>query len=98
MEYAQVASALGLSLPVFHYLVCFISTIPVAFFHRFVPTVAGRHLYAFAGGAILTYLCFGNEVVYLYIPVVMAYLSMVLYRKKAGTITFFLTFAFLIYW
>jgi lysophospholipid acyltransferase len=98
MVYNELAAALGLSLPVFHYLVCFLGTIPVAFSHRYVPTVSGRHLYAFASGATLTYLCFGNEVLYLYVPCIMAYLSMVLYRKKCGIITFILTFAFLIYW
>ncbi|KAL0324346.1 UNVERIFIED_CONTAM: Lysophospholipid acyltransferase 1 [Sesamum calycinum] len=99
-EMESMASAIGVSVPVLRFLLCFIATIPVSFFHRFVPGGAtARHLYAAATGAILSYLSFGfSSNLHFLVPMLLGYASMVLYRKYCGIITFFLAFGYLIGW
>ncbi|KAL0312656.1 UNVERIFIED_CONTAM: Lysophospholipid acyltransferase 1 [Sesamum radiatum] len=97
-EMESMASAIGVSVPVLRFLLCFIATIPVSFFHRFVPGgPTARHLYAAATGAILSYLSFGfSSNLHFLVPMLLGYASMVLYRKYCGIITFFLAFGYLI--
>lgn len=95
-----MASAIGVSVPVLRFLLCFVATIPVSFLHRFVPGgPTGRHFYAASTGAILSYLSFGfSSNLHFIVPMLLGYASMVLCRKYCGIITFFLAFGYLIGW
>ncbi|GER40518.1 membrane bound O-acyl transferase family protein [Striga asiatica] len=97
-EMESMASAIGVSVPVLRFLLCFVATIPVSFFHRLVPGgPAARHLYAAATGAILSYLSFGfSSNLHFLVPMVLGYASMVICRKYCGIVTFFLAFGYLI--
>lgn len=96
----SMASAIGVSVPVLRFLLCFVATIPVSFFHRFVPGgPTARHLYAAATGAILSYLSFRfSSNLHFIVPMLLGYASTVLCRKYCGIITFFLAFGYLIGW
>lgn len=92
-----MASAIGVSIPVLRFLLCFVGTIPVSFLHRFVPCVSGRHFYAALSGAVLSYLSFGfSSNLHFLVPMLLGYASMVLCRHYCGIITFFLAFGYLI--
>ncbi|KAI5655560.1 hypothetical protein M9H77_32747 [Catharanthus roseus] len=96
-EMDTMASAIGVSVPVLRFLLCFAATIPVSFFHRFVPGITGRHLYAALSGAILSYLSFGfSSNLHFLVPMLLGYASMVICRKYCGIITFFVAFGYLI--
>ncbi|KAL8064289.1 hypothetical protein ABFX02_01G080200 [Erythranthe guttata] len=97
-EMESMASAIGVSVAVLRFLLCFVATIPVGFLHRFVPGgPAARHLYAAATGAILSYLSFGfSSNLHFLVPMLLGYASMLLCRKHCGIITFFLAFGYLI--
>ncbi|KAK6137543.1 hypothetical protein DH2020_028709 [Rehmannia glutinosa] len=94
----SMASAIGVSVAVLRFLLCFVVTIPVSFFHRFVPGgPTARHLYAAATGAILSYMSFGfSSNLHFLVPMLLGYASMVLCRKYCGIITFFMAFGYLI--
>ncbi|KAL2517009.1 Lysophospholipid acyltransferase 1 [Abeliophyllum distichum] len=101
MELPQMESmalAIGVSVPVLRFLLCFAATIPFSFFHRFVPGgPVARHLYAATTGAVLSYLSFGfSSNLHFLVPMFFGYASMVLCRKYCGIITFFLAFGYLI--
>ncbi|KAL8556930.1 hypothetical protein ACS0TY_004415 [Phlomoides rotata] len=97
-EMESMASAIGVSVAVLRFLLCFVATIPVSFFHRFVPGgPTARHLYAAATGALLSYLSFGfSSNLHFVVPMLLGYASMVLCRKYCGVITFFMAFGYLI--
>lgn len=98
-EMESMASAIGVSIPVFRFLLCFVGTIPVSFLHRFVPCGSGRHFYAAVSGAVLSYLSFGfSSNLHFLVPMLLGYGSMVLCRAYCGIITFFLAFGYLIGW
>ncbi|KAK6137534.1 hypothetical protein DH2020_028719 [Rehmannia glutinosa] len=94
----SMASAIGVSVAVLRFLLCFVVTIPVSFFHRFVPGgPTARHLYAAATGAILSYMSFGfSSNLHFLVPMLLGYASMALCRKYCGIITFFMAFGYLI--
>ncbi|XP_019156020.1 PREDICTED: lysophospholipid acyltransferase 1-like [Ipomoea nil] len=98
MELEPMASAIGVSVPVLRFLLCFVATIPVSCLHRFVPGgSSGRHLYAALTGALLSYLSFGfSSNLHFLVPMLLGYASMLLYRPYCGIITFFLAFGYLI--
>ncbi|KAI4370054.1 hypothetical protein MLD38_018439 [Melastoma candidum] len=97
MEMEAMASALGVSVPVFRFLMCFLATIPVSFLWNFVPGRFAKNAYAAASGAILSYLSFGaSSNVHFLIPMTLGYLSMVFWRKHCGILAFFLGFGYLI--
>ncbi|XP_052176318.1 lysophospholipid acyltransferase 1-like [Diospyros lotus] len=98
MEMEAMASAIGVSVPVFRFLICFLATLPVSFLWRVVPGGPPvRHLYAGVSGAVLSYFSFGfsSNVLFL-VPMLLGYGSMLLYRRRCGVLTFFLGFAYLI--
>ncbi|PHT57945.1 Lysophospholipid acyltransferase 2 [Capsicum baccatum] len=96
-ELAPLASAIGVSVPVLRFLLCFVATIPVSFLHRFVPTAVGRHLYAAVTGAVLSYLSFGfSSNLHFFGPMLLGYSSMVLCRRYCGIITYIAAFGYLI--
>ncbi|MCD7450461.1 hypothetical protein HAX54_006531 [Datura stramonium] len=75
----------------------FVATIPVSFFHRFVPSSTERHLYAAVMGAVLSYLSFGfTSNLHFLVPMLLGYASMVISRPYCGIITFFIAFGYLI--
>lgn len=97
-EMESMASAIGVSVPVLRFLLCFAATIPVSLFHRVVPGGAtGRHVYAAVTGAGLSYLSFGfSSNLHFLVPMLLGYVSMLVNRAYCGTITFFLAFGYLI--
>ncbi|XP_055819634.1 lysophospholipid acyltransferase 1-like [Solanum dulcamara] len=96
-EMESMATAIGVSLPVLRFLLCFVATIPVSFLHRFVPSSTGRHLYAAVMGGVLSYLSFGfSSNLHFLVPMLLGYASMVIYRPYCGIITFFIAFGYLI--
>ncbi|KAG5588875.1 hypothetical protein H5410_039389 [Solanum commersonii] len=96
-EMESMATAIGVSVPVLRFLLCFVATIPVSFFHRFVPSSTGRHLYAAVMGGVLSYLSFGfSSNLHFFVPMLLGYASMVIYRPYCGIITFFIAFGYLI--
>ncbi|XP_061955123.1 lysophospholipid acyltransferase 1-like [Populus nigra] len=97
LEMESMASAIGVSVPVLRFLLCFVVTIPVSFTHRFVPSLFGKHLYAALSGAFLSYLSFGfSSNLHFLVPMLLGYLSMVLFRPYCGILTFLLGFGYLI--
>ncbi|XP_009764156.1 lysophospholipid acyltransferase 1 [Nicotiana tabacum] len=96
-EMESMATAIGVSVPVLRFLLCFIATIPVSFLHRFVPSATGKHLYAAVMGGVLSYLSFGfSSNLHFLVPMVLGYGSMVVSRSYCGIITFFIAFGYLI--
>ncbi|PHT94365.1 hypothetical protein T459_02247 [Capsicum annuum] len=94
-----MTSAIGVSVPVLRFLLCFVTTIPVSFLHHFVPTAVCRHLYAAITGAVLSYLSFGySSNLHFFGPMLLGYSSMGLCRRYCGIITYFAAFGYLIGW
>ncbi|XP_010933881.1 lysophospholipid acyltransferase 1 [Elaeis guineensis] len=97
LEMASMASAIGVSIPVLRFLLCFVATIPVSFLWRFVPGTLAKHLYAGLSGAALSYLSFGfSSNLHFLIPMAAGYASMLLCRRYCGILTFFVGFGYLI--
>ncbi|KAJ9555118.1 hypothetical protein OSB04_009732 [Centaurea solstitialis] len=98
MEMESMASSIGVSVPVLRFLLCFVATIPVSFFHRLVPGgPAARHLYAAFTGALLSYISFGfSSNLHFFVPMFISYAAMVLYRKRCGIISFLSAMGYLI--
>ncbi|CAK9172954.1 unnamed protein product [Ilex paraguariensis] len=98
MDLESMASAIGVSVPVLRFLLCFVATIPVSFLWRLVPCGPPvKHLYASLSGVILSYLSFGfSSNLHFLVPMLLGYASMVLCRRYCGIITFFLGFGYLI--
>ena len=100
MEMESMASAIGVSVPVLRFLLCFVATIPVSFFHRLVPGgPTARHLYAALTGALLSYISFGfSSNLHFLVPMLISYASMIIYRKRCGVISFLSAMGYLIGW
>ncbi|CAM8934756.1 unnamed protein product [Rhodiola kirilowii] len=97
LELESLASAIGVSVPVLRFLLCFVATIPAGLLWRIVPTQLGKHIYAALSGATLSYLAFGFSAnLHFLVPMLLGYASMVLIRRKCGIITFFTGFGYLI--
>uniref|UniRef100_A0A2P2LLC7 1-acylglycerophosphocholine O-acyltransferase n=1 Tax=Rhizophora mucronata TaxID=61149 RepID=A0A2P2LLC7_RHIMU len=93
----SMAAAIGVSVPVLRFLLCFVATIPVGFFHRFVPSRLGKHVYSAGSGALLSYLSFGvSSNLHFLVPMLMGYASMLLFRPFCGLVTFVSGFGYLI--
>ncbi|KAJ6388721.1 hypothetical protein OIU77_027141 [Salix suchowensis] len=96
-EMESMADAIGVSVPVLRFLLCFVVTIPVSFIHRFVPSSFGKHFYSAISGAFLSYLSFGfSSNLHFLVPMLLGYLSMVLFRPFCGILTFLFGFGYLI--
>ncbi|KAK4262718.1 hypothetical protein QN277_028245 [Acacia crassicarpa] len=97
MDMDAMAGAIGVSVPVLRFLLCFAATIPVSFLARFVPGSFLKHLYSAGTGALLSYVSFGfSSNLHFLVPMLAGYASMILCRSRCGIITFFLGFAYLI--
>ncbi|XP_068635019.1 lysophospholipid acyltransferase 2-like isoform X1 [Aristolochia californica] len=97
LEMESMASAIGVSVPVLRFLLCFVATVPVSFLWRFVPGTSPKHLYSAISGALLSYLSFGfSSNLHFLVPMTFGYASMLIYRRWCGIITFFLGFGYLI--
>lgn len=94
----SMASAIGVSVPVLRFLLCFAVTIPVGFVRRFVPGGPSlKHIYAASSGAILSYLSFGfSSNLHFLVPMLISYVSMLLFRSRCGLITFVSALGYLI--
>jgi lysophospholipid acyltransferase len=99
LDMGSMAAAIGVSVPVLRFLLCFVATIPVSFLWRLVPGRLGKHMYAAGSGALLSYLSFGfSSNLHFLVPMLLGYASMVLFRSRCGIVTFFLGFGYLIGW
>ncbi|XP_062222458.1 lysophospholipid acyltransferase 1-like [Phragmites australis] len=97
LEMESMAASIGVSVPVLRFLLCFVATIPTGLLWRAVPGATGRNLYAGFTGAALSYVCFGAASNLLFVvPMALGYLAMLLFRRRAGLITFLGAFGFLI--
>ncbi|EEF51096.1 o-acyltransferase (membrane bound) domain containing protein, putative [Ricinus communis] len=97
LDLESMASAIGVSIPVLRFLLCFVATIPVSFMHRLAPGSLGKHLYAALTGAFLSYLSFGfSSNLHFLVPMLLGYASMVLFRSHCGILVFLLGFGYLI--
>ncbi|KAK3005503.1 hypothetical protein RJ639_016062 [Escallonia herrerae] len=98
MEMESMAAAIGVSVAVLRFLLCFAATIPVSFLWRLVPGgPPAKHLYAAVSGALLSYLAFGfSSNLHFLVPMLAGYAAMVLYRRRCGLITFVLAMGYLI--
>uniref|UniRef100_A0A1D1YMW2 Lysophospholipid acyltransferase n=1 Tax=Anthurium amnicola TaxID=1678845 RepID=A0A1D1YMW2_9ARAE len=98
LEAEGMAAAIGVSVPVLRFLLCFAATIPVSFLWRLVPGgPLARHLYAGLSGAVLSYISFGvSSNLHFLIPMALGYASMLLFRRHCGIFTFFAGFGYLI--
>eukprot|EP00249_Psilotum_nudum_P037077 c9421_g1_i1 orf=269-1687(+) len=93
----ETAAWLGVSVPVFRFLACFLVTFPCCWLWHFVPGAKARHLYSGLTGLMLSYYAFGLESnLHFLAPVLMGYISMVLCRRHCGSITFVTAFTYLI--
>eukprot|EP00268_Persea_americana_P027047 TRINITY_DN26559_c0_g1_i1.p1 TRINITY_DN26559_c0_g1~~TRINITY_DN26559_c0_g1_i1.p1 ORF type:complete len:466 (+),score=54.38 TRINITY_DN26559_c0_g1_i1:135-1532(+) len=97
LEMDSMASAVGVSVPVLRFLLCYVATIPVSFLCRLVPGGLPKHLYSALTGAILSYLSFGFSCnLHFLVPMTLGYGSMLLFRRRCGIFTFFAGFGYLI--
>ncbi|XP_050229606.1 lysophospholipid acyltransferase 1-like [Mercurialis annua] len=97
LDMEAMASAIGVSISVLRFLLCFAATIPVSFIHRVVPGRLGKHVYAALSGIILSYLSFGfSSNLHFLVPMSLGYASMVLFRSYCGILTFVMGFGYLI--
>ncbi|KAH7445735.1 hypothetical protein KP509_01G022300 [Ceratopteris richardii] len=93
----QLAAALGVSIPVFRFLVAFLATIPCSWLCRFIPGTRIRHLYSTLTGCFLSHYAFGWDAnLHFAVPMLIGYSSMLFCRRYCGSITFIGAFAFLI--
>ncbi|KAL2634990.1 hypothetical protein R1flu_006469 [Riccia fluitans] len=91
------ADALGVSVPVLRFVICFALTVPVSFVWRFVEGASNRHLYSALTGAVLSYYSFGvTSNLHFAVSIILSYLSMIFFRRRCGVITFIGAFGFLI--
>ena len=58
----------------------------------------GRHLYSAVTGFLLIYYPFGNSAFALLFPSAVTYLAMLRLRQHAATLSWLVTFSFLLYW
>nr|GEU85230.1 lysophospholipid acyltransferase 1-like [Tanacetum cinerariifolium] len=98
MNMEEMALLIGVSPPICQFLICFVATIPLSFFHRYVPGGSmGKHIYAALTGAVLSYMSFGlMSNMHFLVLIIVSYASMVFCRKQCGLITFFLAMGYLI--
>ncbi|XP_021809855.1 lysophospholipid acyltransferase 1-like [Prunus avium] len=97
LEMESMAAAIGISVAVLRFLLCYVATIPVSFLWRLVPSPPAKHLYAAVSGALLSYLSFGfSSNLHFLVPMLLGYASMVFARSHCGIITFILSFGYLI--
>ncbi|RWR80758.1 hypothetical protein CKAN_00941500 [Cinnamomum micranthum f. kanehirae] len=98
VEMDSMASAIGVSVPVLRFLLCYVATIPVSFLCRLVPGALPKHLYSALTGAILSYLSFGfSSNLHFLVPMTLGYGSMLLFRRRCGIFTFFTGFGHVYY-
>ena len=96
---SSMADALGLSVSVLTFLLCYVATIPISLFWRFIPRTFPKHIYSSLTGIVLCYLSFGvSSNLHFLISILIGYVSMLVYRPKCGLITFFAAFGYLIGW
>ncbi|KAL8112407.1 hypothetical protein AgCh_019933 [Apium graveolens] len=97
-ELASMASAIGVSVPVLRFLLCFIATIPVSYVRQLIPGGPPvKHLYAATSGILLSYLSFGfSSNIHFVVPMFIGYASMLFFRRQCGLITFVFALGYLI--
>ncbi|XP_010494450.1 PREDICTED: lysophospholipid acyltransferase 1-like isoform X2 [Camelina sativa] len=83
VDMSSMAASIGVSVAVLRFLLCFVAMIPVSFAWRIVPSGIGKHLYAAASGALLSYLSFGfSSNLHFLVPMTIGYASMAVYRPN----------------
>eukprot|EP00250_Pteridium_aquilinum_P013631 c21467_g1_i1 orf=479-1855(-) len=93
----DLAATIGVSLPVFRFLLAFLATIPCSWLWRFLPGPRLRHFYSALSGCFLSYYAFGWDAnLHFLVPMIIGYGSMIVFRRHCGSITFAGAFGFLI--
>lgn len=93
----ELAAALGVSIPVLRFLLAFLATILCGWLWRFVPGARLRHVYSALTGCLLSHYAFGWDAnLHFLVPMLIGYISMLLFRGHCGSITFVGAFGFLI--
>lgn len=97
MATRSLAAAIGVSDHVAVFLFSLFASLPASYVHRLVPDTLGRHIYAFASGAFLTWLAYGGSaaLVKIMVPIVGAYAAMLLLPRFCGYFVFATSFAYL---
>ncbi|KAH9617391.1 hypothetical protein KSS87_012262 [Heliosperma pusillum] len=97
LDMESMAAAIGLSVPVLRFLLCFVATIPISLIWRIIPRTLPKHIYSAFTGAFLCYISFGfSSNLHFLVSIFIGYFSMIVYRPKCGLIAFFAAFGYLI--
>ncbi|KAL2920605.1 Lysophospholipid acyltransferase 1 [Bienertia sinuspersici] len=97
LDMSSMAAALGLSIPVLRFLLCFVATIPISLIWRIIPRTLPKHIYSAFTGVLLCYLSFGvSSNLHFLVSISIGYLSMLVCRPKCGVIAFLGAFGYLI--
>eukprot|EP00892_Ulva_mutabilis_P010068 jgi/Ulvmu1/7433/UM036_0094.1 len=92
----SVAQRSGLHVSLLRLIIATILSILAGTVHRYVPSVAGRHVYSFATGLALLYYPFGNQVVLTLVSCMMVYLAIRVTPRLAGKLSWTLSFIFML--
>lgn len=79
------------------HLVSLTNTIPLPSKQSHTTVFPGRHWFAAITGFILIYYPFGNGCFHALVPSILTYLAMVNFREHCGTLTWLITFPYLIF-
>lgn len=93
---APLAAATGLAPSMLLFLLCFFVSVPTTMLLALVQGTRMRQLYAFATGFVLLYTAFGEGVKHIYFPALVSYLTMALFPKYCGALTWATVFPYLI--
>eukprot|EP00271_Cylindrocystis_brebissonii_P013834 TRINITY_DN341_c0_g1_i1.p1 TRINITY_DN341_c0_g1~~TRINITY_DN341_c0_g1_i1.p1 ORF type:complete len:490 (+),score=89.12 TRINITY_DN341_c0_g1_i1:303-1772(+) len=96
--YAELLAFAGISEAIGRFLLCLLATIPISLTMRIINNVTVRHLFSAASGLALSFYCFGTVAnVYFAAMVSIAYIAMLMDRKRCRMLTFTGTFGLLIF-
>lgn len=99
LDMSSMAAAMGLSVAVLRFLLCFVATIPISLLWRLVPRTLPKHIYSAFTGVLLCCISFGiSSNLHFLVSILIGYSSMLVYRPKCGLIAFFAAFGYLIGW
>lgn len=88
----NLADSIGLNGQEFRFAICLLSCFPLSIFHRILPTYEGKnyhkHIFSLISGLLISYLCFGWDLLHFVASTFITYLIMILVPKRCGWIAF----------
>lgn len=90
------SETLGISFSSFRFTVAFLLSVLAGPIFRLIRTPRGRHLYSAISGFLLIYYPFGNGCFHAFVPAFFSYLAMLRLRQHAATLTWLITFGYLL--